>query len=614
MGVLNVNVMTIKNSWAVLFATALTLPLLVFYHYPPNGSVFADGLSLILWAGVAAVLVITGFKTPERVAKGHLTLNIRQTFGHLVSPHSVNLILGITIFYWAIQVRQGQYGFLSVVLTTCAAAFVAWAAFAMGMRWASHKTTDDNCTSFALALVGMGLVVSSLGWVQYFHSDGIWPWINSLETAGRIYGNLRQPNHLALVLAWSIWGIIWYSTRLGKLWRPGILALLFIVPVLVMTGSRMGQALMVGFVALSWLSPHRQLRLKFTLLAFAIYVVTWLVVGAIAQNGGPSFFGLRGTMLTSTGSRYELWSQVIHVLGQTPWYGCGIGQFNFCWTHAVLDDRVFGAVFHAHNLFLNGVIEWGWPLTVLLMLWLGVGAVMFIRYGATTAAALPAGIFLSSLVHTMLEYPWWYPYLLLPTAFSLGWMWSLSYGKYLCAKDTELNLHHAVKSQPFKLRGKLQAFFPGVLLLCFGIIYVQQYLPLRFLFAAGYAKSIKAEDLSRINAQAALYSMPLSYAIVMKLTENIAVEDAAAMIPYLKLAGRGTTDPAFLSRFALVAAMAQENAMAQHLAWRAIQSDPEQREKLVRRVEQVNSKSLSVFAAYLQNPKAVSLDRSVFAK
>ena len=602
-----------KNKWLVMFVVTLVLPLLVFYHYPPNGSIFADGLSLILWAAFAAAFVLAGLNGSGELFKSHASgSNMMRVLGYLASPNSVHLILGTAIFCWAVQVRFGQYGFLSIVLTTLGAAIAAWAAFSFGSRWSSLKSPDNSTVIAALALVWMGVVASIVGWIQYFNADGIWPWISPLGTPGRIYGNLRQPNHLALILAWSIWGIIWHSTRQDKFWRPGIAALLFVVPVLAMTGSRMGQALLAGFVLLAWLSPHRQSRLKFTLLAVGIYATAWTVVGAIAQNGGPAFFGLRGAMWTSTGSRYELWSQVIHVLGQTPWYGCGIGQFNFCWTHAVLDERVLGAVFHAHNLVLNGLVEWGWPLTIMLVLWLSLGIGLFIRYGARTAAALPAGIFLSSLMHAMLEYPWWYPYLLLPTAFALGWMWSLSYAEYLRSKKTECGPSRPVDAQARSLGSKLRVVLPGLLLLFFGLVYVQQYLPLRFLFAAGYTKPMKVEELRQINSQAALFSMPLSYAIVMKLTENAGPEDAASMISYLKLAGRGTNDPAFLSRFALVAALGQQDAMAQHLAWRAIQSDPGQREKMIQRVVQINSPELSVFRAYLQKPQPVNLDRSVF--
>lgn len=610
-----------KNIWVVLFAATLTLPLLTFYHYPPNGSVFADALSLGLWALVAVALVMAGLnqslkgvrlKSESLFELGQLRLRTVRLYDYLSSPNSVYLILGVSIFCWAIQVRQGQYGFLSVVLTTCGAAVSAWAAFVMGTRWAQHRKTDDCAANFALALLWMGVVVSCVGWVQYFSADGYWPWINPLATPGRIYGNLRQPNHLALVIAWAVWGIVWYSTRKGVPSSSGILALMFVVPVLAMTGSRMGQALLGGFVVLSWVSPHRGLRLKFTLIAVASYIITWLLLGPIAQNGGPAFFGLRGALGSSTGSRFELWSQVIHMLGQLPWYGCGIGQFNFCWTHSVLEERVHGAVFHAHNLILHGLVEWGWPLTLLLMLWLTVGLALFVRYGLKSAAALPAGILLSSLLYAMLEYPWWYSYLLLPTSFAAGWMWSLSYKEYLNAENAKLNLSQVVLSETSLFGNKLRAGLPGVFLLCFGIVYVMQYLPLRFLFAAGYVKPMEVEELHKINSQAALFSMPLSYAIVMKLTENVIAEDAASMIPYLKLAGRGANDPEFLSRFAVVSALAQQHAMAQHLAWRAMQSDPGQREKLRRTVEKMNSPALGIFAAYLDNPTMVNLDRSVF--
>ena len=280
----------------------------------------------------------------------------------------------------------------------------------------------------------------------------------------------------------------------------------------------------------------------------------------------------------------------------------------------MLDERVHGAVVHAHNLVLNGLIEWGWPLTLLLVVWIALGVCLFIRYGANTAAAFPAGIFLTSLLHAMLEYPWWYAYLLLPTAFSLGWMWTLSYDEYIRGKNSESVSNETVHINAGLFRQKLRLALPAIFLFCFGFLYLQQYLPLRFLFAGGYVKPMKVEELRNISSQAALFSMPLSYAIVMKLTENTTAKDAAVMIPYLKLAGRGTSDPEFLSRFAVVAALAQEDVMAQHLAWRAMQSDTKQKQKLINIVEKMNAPELATFSLYLNHPKMVNLDRSVFLK
>jgi O-Antigen ligase/Virulence factor membrane-bound polymerase, C-terminal len=620
---IRIDMATQKTIWVAFLAAVLTLPLMIFYHYPPNASIFADALSLILWAMVGIAMLFAFEDSNNSIDKNSSFFFAKKvgnsrygmfTFHKLfMAPSSVNFILAAAIFCWAVQVRQAQYGFLSVVLTTCAAAISAWAVFSMGMRWAQKKTIDRGAF-FSLALLWMGVLVSCLGWFQYFAPEGYWPWISPLETPGRIFANMRQPNHLALVLIWAIWGIIWHSTRNGVLTRMGLGALVFVTPVLAMTGSRMGQALLGMLLILSWASPEWKPRLKASLFTAAIYACAWILMGFFARNGGQPFFGLRGALTSSTGGRYELWGQVLHVLGQTPWYGCGIGQFNFCWTHAVLGERVPGSVVNAHNLFLNGLIEWGWPLTLIIGFWFAVGLGLFIKYGRRTEATLPAGIFFASLIHAMLEYPWWYSYLLLPTMFALGWMWSLSYIEYRLKVNLESGLGQSNPNGNALVITKLRGLLPSILLLFFGGLYVVQYLPLRFIFASGYVKSMNVQELREISEKAALFSMPLSYAFVIRLSESVTVENSTSMISYLKLAGRGTNDPQFLSRFAIVSALAQENKMAQHLAWRAIQSDPEQQGKLIATVEKMNAPELSRFAAYLRNPVEVNLDQSIFLR
>lgn len=100
--------------------------------------------------------------------------------------------------------------------------------------------------------------------------------------------------------------------------------------------------------------------------------------------------------------------------------------------------------------------------------------------------------------------------------------------------------------------------------------------------------------------------------MVTRITADVEPRDANSLLVYLKLAGRGTEDPAFLSRFAVVAALAGENTMAQHLAWRAIQMDPDQHAKLVQRVVQLQNDVLFPFATYLVRPYPVNLNRVAF--
>ena len=614
--------------WKLTFAIVLTLPLLVFYHYPPNGSVFGDSLALLLW-GVLALLLPNQSQTlgaGTRHSRHRLMLSQGlQAFVAAIErinpSRGVGLMVGLSILGWLWQTARGNYGFLSVVVTLSAAAIAGGLAFKVGESYALKQMPTNQLNKdeiFASSLMWMGVFVSSIGWIQYLRPNEFWPWISALEETGRIYANLRQPNHLALVLAWAIWGTIWWTTLDPRRYRAGMLTLLFIVPVLVFTGSRMGQVLIAVLVALSWFSPHRQRRFTFALGAAGTYICAWFFATLAAKYADIVFFGATRSTL-STGGRFDLWSQVISMLPQLPWQGCGPGQFNFCWTHAVLDARVEGTAVHAHNLILNGIVEWGWPLTLIIMGWIVLGVAKFLRCGLNTTATLPAGVFFASLIHSMLEYPWSYTYLFLPTAFAYGWMLTLSDLKQGSSSAPGLSSNESgiipvddSTTLQQRLRHLTYGFLPGLVLIGFGMAYATQYWQLRVLFADGHARQLLSDELREVNNGAALFSMPLSYAMATRITADVEPQDASSLLVYLKQAGRGTEDPAFISRFAVVAALAGENTMAQHLAWRAIQMDPNQHAKLVQRVAQLRGDVLFPFATYLVRPYPVNLDRAAF--
>ncbi|MGD9831489.1 MAG: Wzy polymerase domain-containing protein, partial [Piscinibacter sp.] len=109
-----------------------------------------------------------------------------------------------------------------------------------------------------------------------------------------------------------------------------------------------------------------------------------------------------------------------------PWAGVGFGEFNFAWSLNVFPNRPIAFFDHTHNLPLHLAVELGLPLAavvialLLFALWRGwrgsldgAPADMAMR-----RAALAMVVMIT--LHSLLEYPLWYSYFLLPAAFAFG--------------------------------------------------------------------------------------------------------------------------------------------------------------------------------------------------
>jgi hypothetical protein len=104
----------------------------------------------------------------------------------------------------------------------------------------------------------------------------------------------------------------------------------------------------------------------------------------------------------------------------------GWGNFNFAWSLTPFPQRHTAFFDHTHNLPLQLAVELGLPLALVicaLLLWALWQASC--RALAATGAASAAGRCALMMVlliglHSLLEYPLWYAYFLLPTAFASG--------------------------------------------------------------------------------------------------------------------------------------------------------------------------------------------------
>ena len=396
-------------------------------NVPPSATFLNQAAAVSGWGAFCAVLALRMIHMPSALAR-------RADGGLRALLFALALLISACAASWAVNGLPASMA-LSAIGLLAAAGLVAVVGAATMDSGGGVAAFRALCIALAVA----GVLSVAVGMVQVFvpeWADG--QWIASATIEGRASGNLRQPNHLSSLLLWSLIGALWLFESLGglrwRLARSGLLALMvgFIFG-LVLSASRTG---MLGVLALAvWGALDRTLSRRARLMLCVsplVYALCWGGLTTWADLTGHVFGGaarLRNETDISS-SRFGIWSDTLGLITQHPWFGVGWGEFNLAWSLTPFPHRP-GAFFdHTHNLLLQWVVELGVPLALLVTALLSWAMWRAWCAGRQSTAApdrerallLRAAWMMVLLVawHSLLEYPLWYAYFLLPAAFAFG--------------------------------------------------------------------------------------------------------------------------------------------------------------------------------------------------
>lgn len=307
---------------------------------------------------------------------------------------------------------------------------VAFSLAVMADHWGRSQRYAEALDGIAGAWLAAGLVGLLIGALQYADVQGLPTWLVATSaTAGRAVGNLRQPNHLSTLLALGLCSLLWLGHRRG--WElPALLTLqALLVLGIVLSSSRTGLLMLVLLAAWALLDRRLPRRLRVMLLATVPAALAWTAaVHVWSEMAGVRYFAEARLASNSdiSSSRFAIWKNTLDLIAQHPWTGVGWNNFNYAWTLTPFPDRPVAFFDHTHNVLLQLAVELGLPAAMAI-----VGGVCWAtwraRHGCRQAddhAALASRVLLAVLVmvalHSLLEYPLWYPYFLLPTALAFG--------------------------------------------------------------------------------------------------------------------------------------------------------------------------------------------------
>lgn len=408
---------------ALLYLTAVLAvcgPALIARNLSPSATFFNQALALGGWgAFLVALASHRGFAVPRRdqmapvLAMGLLLLGV---------------LMSVVLERLPASLAWSSAGLLMAAVLVLLGAVTC--------RLPPPRLDAFRAVCVALLVAGLCSFVFSM--VQTFApelADG--DWIAKVAGHGRAGGNLRQPNHLSSLLLWSMVALVWlHDSWVEKVdhpqrlvWRIAApIGLLALVLGDVLTASRTG---IVCIVLLGlWGVADRRLSRYARVLLWAAplaYAICWFGMTEWSQQAAGGFAGsvqLHKSDLSS--SRFAIWSNALALVKDHPWLGVGWGEFNFAWSLTPFPGRPVAFFDHTHNLPLQLLVELGIPLGLLvlgLLAWsLVKGVEACFRADVADLGIVRAAMVmvLMMVVHSMLEYPLWYAYFLLPTAFAMG--------------------------------------------------------------------------------------------------------------------------------------------------------------------------------------------------
>jgi O-antigen ligase len=384
--------------WIMLWASFIALGWLLPIHYVPWSSFHHDAWCAAASALAAAALVWRA-KGPWPVPK-------------------VGLALGLLVLVPLLQWISGQIPLVGAATMAVAYLLGFFLVVWCGARW--EAAAPGHLLDGLFLALGLAAVASV--WIQlrqWLQLDTGWEWWSMGGPVARPAANIAQPNQAATFLCLGLGAVAWGAWRGQIRWSAGLFAAAYLLFGVALTGSRtawLGLALVV-LAVWQWRRLWPDARTPwfvaglFLFLVFCIGFQTWLPTGQLSSSG------VLGT--DSARQRLDIWSITMDSVALSPWTGYGWNQTALAEMRA-LDARAEGFTFFnsAHNLFLDMVLWCGIPLGGLLSLailaWLGR------RFLAVKRPDQAILLLLVLLVfnHSMLEYPLYYAYLLLP----LGWL------------------------------------------------------------------------------------------------------------------------------------------------------------------------------------------------
>jgi hypothetical protein len=400
----------VRNFGIAFLAACLIVAYLWPFHAHPFGGFMSDWLA-ILGIGIIFALQIRGPYTTLRLP------------WIMAVPASLALVI-------ALQTAAGMLWVPWDAVFPIAYLCMAGLAMLIG---SSLSVTEEGRARLCAAVVSAHLLAALISVViatiQYFHGEAAFGVLIIQMSRGlngplRPFANIAQPNQLALLFCIGIASVWWLyqNRRLPTAALIGLTLSLF-------WGMAITQSRIVWMItpAFAGLVLYWQCRGNFKVVPPWLVACFLLFYGALvlALPAISAFFGIVTDSVAqhvgNSSVRLALIRQAWQISLSHPLFG--VGWYQFGPQQLMLGAQLAVNLYaeHSHNIVMNFASELGWPITIVIF---SVLAYWFyetcIRKHLSSDVGFSALFFVAAFIHSLVEYPLWYAYVLMPLALLMG--------------------------------------------------------------------------------------------------------------------------------------------------------------------------------------------------
>ena len=329
-----------------------------------------------------------------------------------------------------IQYLGGELFFFDKALTSTLFVFGFWLSIVIGYNLSVEKLDRENIfTGFSIVLLLCGTLTGIIAICQWLTLDAYIPGMVNMQNAVRPYANFAQPNNMATFLVMSLLGCLYlYEKQKLKTWITCLCSLIMLLA-LALSQSRTSWVACCCILIYGAYQQYKGfIRLKwyYALAWFGLFIGFILILPAvtqlIAQITDANIAQTKDVIARATGdmSRLAIWEQMLHAIADRPWLGYGWNQTSVAYT--LVSDHFQGPVWirSAHNFILDFMLWNGLLIGLPFLAYFGYWGYQLNKHVNSVESVIGILMIGAVLIHSMLEFPQYYAYFLLPVGFIIG--------------------------------------------------------------------------------------------------------------------------------------------------------------------------------------------------
>ncbi|MFC5474650.1 PglL family O-oligosaccharyltransferase [Paraherbaspirillum soli] len=398
------------SNWILILLGLLCLmPFVQPFHSAPISSLFAEWQAfLVLWIALLIACFhgkgIRQSAIPKISLVGLLLLTFTAIQFVIRPPEYVQQVLLPMCYFVSLcgAIQLGfwlrQHGLIERSLLLLASFFVFGAAYTVAVQFVQLLWPDFSAMPFMIPRLG-----------------GLNP-----------YGNIGQTNHVATYLAIG-WASAQYLLSRGTVRLRSYLPFsFFLFAGLILTGQRSGFIYVVCLSALFWRFPMTANAESASPRRFVwvcgmplIYLLLNYLLQVVFHYLGAEFFTASQRLNSGWDERFKLLQIGWSLFTEAPWFGIGWGRLA---SYEFLRADVLPTMpaNHVHNIVVQLLTETGIFCTVAVLSIVFLWLLRLVKFPSSPEKQFVIGAIIVLSLHSLVEYPLWYAYFLLPLGVLAG--------------------------------------------------------------------------------------------------------------------------------------------------------------------------------------------------